>query len=64
MDIRYSCNQKDFKQKTAYEIVIGDWSSDVCSSDLLALDAAGTVAASQLLDLGDGHHVVDRKSVV
>ena len=23
-----------FKQKTAYEIVIGDWSSDVCSSDL------------------------------
>jgi len=24
-----------FKQKTAYEIVCGDWSSDVCSSDLL-----------------------------
>src|SRR6187200_3648932 len=24
-----------FKQKTAYEIVSGDWSSDVCSSDLL-----------------------------
>ena len=24
-----------FKQKTAYEIVIGDWSSDVCSSDLV-----------------------------
>src|SRR3546814_6114894 len=23
-----------FKQKTAYEIRIGDWSSDVCSSDL------------------------------
>ena len=23
-----------FKQKTAYEIVTGDWSSDVCSSDL------------------------------
>src|SRR5213082_3156298 len=23
-----------FKQKTAYEIVSGDWSSDVCSSDL------------------------------
>src|SRR5213082_3120501 len=22
-----------FKQKTAYEIVSGDWSSDVCSSD-------------------------------
>src|SRR5213082_201276 len=25
-----------FKQKTAYEIVSGDWSSDVCSSDLRA----------------------------
>src|ERR1051325_3357945 len=24
-----------FKQKTAYEITSGDWSSDVCSSDLL-----------------------------
>ena len=23
-----------FKQKTAYEISYGDWSSDVCSSDL------------------------------
>ena len=25
-----------FKQKTAYEIGTGDWSSDVCSSDLSA----------------------------
>src|SRR3546814_4078984 len=25
-----------FKQKTAYELRIGDWSSDVCSSDLQA----------------------------
>src|SRR3546814_6796241 len=25
-----------FKQKTAYEIRISDWSSDVCSSDLAA----------------------------
>ena len=24
----------DFKQKTAYEILRSDWSSDVCSSDL------------------------------
>src|SRR3546814_6255771 len=28
-----------FKQKTAYEIRISDWSSDVCSSDLLDDDA-------------------------
>src|SRR3546814_7177907 len=25
-----------FKQKTAYDIRISDWSSDVCSSDLVA----------------------------
>src|SRR3546814_18931298 len=30
-----------FKQKTAYEMRISDWSSDVCSSDLLVLDLAG-----------------------
>src|SRR3546814_2980082 len=28
-----------FKQKTAYEMRISDWSSDVCSSDLLVLMA-------------------------
>src|SRR3546814_3520342 len=28
-----------FKQKTAYEMRISDWSSDVCSSDLLLLEA-------------------------
>src|SRR3546814_16669562 len=27
-----------FKQKTAYEMRISDWSSDVCSSDLVRLD--------------------------
>src|SRR3546814_1957445 len=38
-----------FKQKTAYEMRISDWSSDVCSSDLQGwtLDAL-TVAAWQL----------------
>src|SRR3546814_7825955 len=29
-----------FKQKTAYEMRISDWSSDVCSSDLIASDDA------------------------
>src|SRR3546814_21196658 len=28
-----------FKQKTAYEMRISDWSSDVCSSDLMRPDA-------------------------
>src|SRR3546814_8941914 len=30
-----------FKQKTAYEMRISDWSSDVCSSDLEAAAQAG-----------------------
>src|SRR3546814_6580765 len=29
-----------FKQKTAYEVGISDWSSDVCSSDLTPLSDA------------------------
>src|SRR3546814_8984199 len=28
-----------FKQKTAYEMRISDWSSDVCSSDLRLIDS-------------------------
>src|SRR3546814_2254820 len=38
-----------FKQKTAYEMRISDWSSDVCSSDLVVLvdgcDRSGTAPA-------------------
>src|SRR3546814_3023675 len=30
-----------FKQKTAYEMRISDWSSDVCSSDLAIVGAPG-----------------------
>src|SRR3546814_5677977 len=30
-----------FKQKTAYEMRISDWSSDVCSSDLLGVQRQG-----------------------
>src|SRR3546814_1599562 len=35
-----------FKQKTAYEMRISDWSSDVCSSDLLKL-RIGSVKSTQ-----------------
>src|SRR3546814_11841480 len=38
---RYVCF---FKQKTAYEVRISDWSSDVCSSDLLGETAEGVCA--------------------
>src|SRR3546814_7929694 len=41
-----------FKQKTAYEMRISDWSSDVCSSDLLvALDDIVLVLLEQLVGL-------------
>src|SRR3546814_4191284 len=33
-----------FKQKTAYEMRISDWSSDVCSSDLLAAPSSKVMA--------------------
>src|SRR3546814_3121528 len=36
-----------FKQKTAYEMRISDWSSDVCSSDLSLAERKG-VTAGQL----------------
>src|SRR3546814_20416690 len=34
----YFCVFFFFKQKTAYEMRISDWSSDVCSSDLIDAD--------------------------
>src|SRR3546814_6923639 len=42
-----------FKQKTAYEMRISDWSSDVCSSDLAGDDAerAAVVAALRNLQI-------------
>src|SRR3546814_1816561 len=44
-----------FKQKTAYEMRISDWSSDVCSSDLEGLRKA---SADALIHIGfDGYAV-------
>src|SRR3546814_4233345 len=61
-----------FKQKTAYEMRISDWSSDVCSSDLLCVIAPPrTVREHQLkrpalvhaaLVLFDPENSVDRRS--
>src|SRR3546814_7702933 len=42
-----------FKQKTAYEMRISDWSSDVCSSDLVG--ARGAVAAIVVVDRLNRH---------
>src|SRR6059036_1256024 len=38
-----------FKQKTAYEITYGDWSSDVCSSDLAGEAGPGGLAVARRL---------------
>ena len=63
-----------FKQKTAYEIYQCDWSSDVCSSDLLFLEEdvyfVKELSNAQLwVGTTDGRILVrepgvDRKSVV
>src|SRR3546814_9210467 len=53
-----------FKQKTAYEMRISDWSSDVCSSDLLPgadsatddLRARGHEAGGVRFARGEGIH--------
>src|SRR3546814_510772 len=42
-----------FKQKTAYEMRISDWSSDVCSSDLLARTALDRLCLSYGAVAGD-----------
>src|SRR3546814_7169885 len=42
-----------FKQKTAYEMRISDWSSDVCSSDL----PCGAPAARARHDMVEGQFV-------
>src|SRR3546814_14609401 len=40
-----------FKQKTAYEMRISDWSSDVCSSDLIPLGIAKAVRDGSRFDI-------------
>src|SRR3546814_6398958 len=51
-----------FKQKTAYEMHISDWSSDVCSSDLEgrqeAFSSLAVQAGDALAQAGDGVHQV------
>src|SRR3546814_2621513 len=47
-----------FKQKTAYEMRISDWSSDVCSSDLQSAHFAHHAYRSRPL-LSDGQSAAD-----
>src|SRR3546814_8048811 len=60
-----------FKQKTAYEMRISDWSSDVCSSDLTACPASSHLerprerraASQEKLSSGGEGLVIDRGEV-
>src|SRR3546814_3428289 len=45
-----------FKQKTAYELRISDWSSDVCSSDLTAPTASRPAVATMKRPLSANRH--------
>src|SRR3546814_3655122 len=42
-----------FKQKTAYEMRISDWSSDVCSSDLASLECTDVAGFQSLAEFTD-----------
>src|SRR3546814_18691241 len=49
----YTCSESlffFFKQKTAYEMRISDWSSDVCSSDLCGAVGGGHPPCAQGAD--------------
>src|SRR3546814_6054341 len=45
-----------FKQKTAYEMRISDWSSDVCSSDLVFPPAAPRQSRAAYVEGLSGYH--------
>src|SRR3546814_9766156 len=49
-----------FKQKTAYEMRISDWSSDVCSSDLLVATVMSNLGLERFLK-GEGIDLVRTK---
>src|SRR3546814_6718457 len=49
-----------FKQKTAYEMRISDWSSDVCSSDLLRRET-GLCRLCEPVDPECGRALADRR---
>src|SRR3546814_4128191 len=53
-----------FKQKTAYEMRISDWSSDVCSSDLHMLGDQNHVLANNFGVLREDSGLADRATFV
>src|SRR3546814_9237229 len=64
----YCCVFFFFKQKTAYEMRISDWSSDVCSSDLVSDAREGIwrhgLALAELLKYAMKHRLDSIEDVI
>src|SRR3546814_9165903 len=58
----FGCVVFFFKQKTAYEMRISDWSSDVCSSDLVT--AVNPALASAIVAIPGGEAQLTDRAVV
>src|SRR3546814_10735091 len=50
-----------FKQKTAYELRISDWSSDVCSSDLRQQHVEGMFGLELFCTLTGVGHLIEQR---
>src|SRR3546814_10670938 len=48
-----------FKQKTAYEVRISDWSSDVCSSDLAIIVGFDRIVGEPITDVDTARSPID-----
>src|SRR3546814_6341991 len=57
------CFRFFFEQKTAYELRISDWSSDVCSSDLLAPLAVSSQMVREAEKFGIPAHLGDGEGI-
>src|SRR3546814_305059 len=53
-----------FKQKTAYEMRISDWSSDVCSSDLLTVSIKESPTVVQPAPFSRGQTAIEPSSEI
>src|SRR3546814_10375149 len=53
-----------FKQKTAYEMRISDWNSDVCSSDLLLADVGAKMTSASSVMVNSSRLRIDTSTIL
>src|SRR3546814_5704237 len=53
-----------FKQKTSYEMRISDWSSDVCSSDLIGPGLGGELGRAHRIGVPAATGITNRRDMV